>query len=536
MDTTFENKKEELIERSLAEILDVRVHPDLAFQSYECLKSDAKKRKASQEAFVKGETNTITLEYINLPEEGDMQRRIKQLDGVLARVDEIEDPREREATFSSVAFRQAEMYFTLTVSRLNRLVKAYNFVKQNRPDDQELGVLEEKIKAEADRYREQNAMLYGLPNDEEHKKVCGEIRAILNAKSYHPDAALIYDQLNDGFEARDRRIAPLIESDDRLPSLSDQAEQWVKAFVYKEYDEYWQLVKSYWDNVIVPRSREAGVEPVFDVKLDMVPLFCSARTMLDPTDSMGIGVNEDPNSGSLAWDTPSMAVVAGTAPRSDLIDSPQKAFGKIYHELFGGHGGRAVGGLKTGIPIAAYGVFTEEETSAGDYITYEEGQNKIVETVLRRDNKPGSGKWSFEDVRHTFTIGLEMLEGRTTAEAYELAWRVHLLSNLKDNQEPTIAMIEKSKIAVARYLERPERSRPADLPDFAGLIVFTKDLMYARGQIIATSPIEEWAGRNDIESFRNAHTMKTDPTQPKQYKLMEHAGRPVRLNRFEEAA
>lgn len=524
---------------SLAELLDVRKNPDLAFQSYEMFKSAAEPRAAAQARFVSGEADEIPLEYVNLPDESQMLRRIAGLDRVLARVDEIDDPLEREVTFSSVAFRQAEMYFTLTSARLNRLVGAYNFIKDNRYDEDELSRLEVKIKAEADRYREQTAILYGLPTRDEHEMVCGEIWSNIESKSYHPKAHVIRDELAHGFVARDRVIAPLPTSTERLPALSQDTTQWVKDYVYTTYGPYWDLVMAHWDNIVRPRAEASGSMPVFDVREDMVPLFQASIRMSDPENTMGIQVIEDPDSMNLAWDTPSVAVICGTAPRSDLIDSPQKAFGKMYHEHFGGHGGRAQGGLATGIPIAAYGVFTEEDPASGipgDYITYEEGQNKIVEAALRMEGGGSPNQWTFTDVRHSFNIGLELLDGRDTIDVYELGWRIVLLEMLEDNQEPTEAMIKTAKIRMVRSLERYQRSRPPRVPEFAGKIVFTKDLMYARGRCLASRAVEEWAGRNDRESFANAHTMKTNPTSEVHRRLMAHAGRPVRLDNFEMAA
>lgn len=521
----------------LEELLDVRRSPDLAFQSYECFASNAAARKVAEEEFVREERDDIPLEYTKMPNEDQMLQRIAVLDVVLSRVDEIEDTFVREVTFSSVAFRQAEMYFTLTAARLSRLVGAYNFIKENRPDEQELAALKKKIIDEAERYRECNALLYGEPDRQEHDQALGEVWAMIDAKTptLHPEAAILRDELAHGFVARHRDMAPFPKSDKRLPTLSLRAKEWVKDFIMSEYSEYYGMVKAHWDDVILPRSQANGVDPEFDVKLDMIPLFERSIMMSDPEELAGIRVIENPDSMSLAWDTPSASVICGTAPRTVPIDSPEKAFGKMYHEHFGGHGKRMVDGLQTGIPIAGYGVFTldPESSETGDYITYEEGQNKIVESVLCSD---GEKEWSVSDLWYTLGIGMAMFEGRDTAEIYEVLWRLKVLEGLKSNEAPSEQKIQKAKAAAAKAIGRFERSRPPHLPDFAGKIVFTKDLMYLRGRCRATPAVEEWAGRDDRESFRNAHTMKTDPTDRVQYELMKRAGRPVQLERFDNAA
>src|SRR5664279_3978358 len=111
---------EKLTQIPLAELLRPTVTPEMGFQAYELLGDSAEKRKAQENAVLRNEVMHPHVEY-PLIDVSKLNHSISELDRVLQRAQNIEDPVVASAVWDTVAYRMAEMYFLLEAKRLSDL-------------------------------------------------------------------------------------------------------------------------------------------------------------------------------------------------------------------------------------------------------------------------------------------------------------------------------------------------------------------------------------------------------------------------------
>lgn len=505
------------------ERLSPRETPDLAIQTYEWFASNAKARNTALEAFLRGDSDVIPLQYTKLFDEDgipiDLSSKHAALQDIMSDLwnenhdGSIPDDEVAWITFQTALYRDKEVEFVEVVQELNR------------PD----ATPEERIAA-ADKYRSLNEALYGNPDPETYAAIRGEIWSEIDSKQLHPNLQHLRDELANGFVTEHGvPVAALEWSDKRLPRMSAETMQWVKEQVYEQYGEYYDLVQQYWDEVIVPRhSRDEG--PLEYSGEDFYILFQQALALLDPQGTSGISIDRVEDTGVLSWNTPTLSVRVGVAERKVTVDSPEKAFGKILHELVMWHGGRVLKGLQTAARVLGFGVYSEyDEGERPDYLTVEEGSAALTEAVVGGDitDKPEESQWKAGKLHLYANTALASLEQRSTREIFELTWRYSVLMEADDGQDLTPDAINKIKREVAMSFERYERSVSEDLPVEVGRIGFHKDLGYVNGRVIATKIFEDMARRNDVESFRNMQAVKIDPTNRRQRKLAADNGYPI---------
>lgn len=342
---------------------------------------------------------------------------------------------------------------------------------------------------------------------------------------------MLVDELRNGFVSETGTpVGPLEYSTDSLPTLSEGAEIWIKERLLESHGEYYELSQKHWQK-IVDRDTADGKDPQFTGE-DLYDLFCEALDILDPEHESGITIEKNSKSGLLSWNTPTLSVRVGTAERKTPVDSPEKAFAKLLHELVAFHGGRTKSGLETDAPILGMGVYCDFDPENGelpDYLTIEEGAASLAEAILAGEIvHDGHSQWEPERLRLYMNTAMATLEQRSSREIYEITWRYTVLMRLGDNEEPSEAMINRARKEAATSLERYERGVPANLPKEVGRIGFHKDIAYLNGRIKAIQLYEYFAENNDVESFSNFQKTKTDPTNRRQNKFAADHGYPVR--------
>lgn len=515
---------------SIAERLTPKKTPALGLQTYEYFgadKTESARRNAELEAFLTGDIDMMTYQYPHLFDElGNPisfeaeQQSLEEIIRDLRDPDygELTDSDDAKATFESAMYRYHEIEFLKAVQQLNLP-----------------GLSESDRIAAADNYRLLNEVLYGLPDLETFEQLRGEVWSVIDSKELHPDAQQLRDELLYGFVTeRGIPIRAFDWSEKRLPSISPVAAEWAEQFYYEEYGDYFDIVKTYWDEVIVPRY-ESGDGPKEFTGEDLLIVFQQALDLMDPKQTSGITIERKEHSGILSWNTPTQSVKVGVAERKTPVDSPEKAFAKLIHELVAWHGGRTKRGLKTTAPILGFGVYGSFDPGRGkssDYLTPEEGGASLSEAILAHEitDDPHTSQWTAERVRLYANMSMAGLEGRDQREVYEITWRYTVLMQLKNHEAPTEEMIKIAKRDAAKSLERYGRSTPGDLPAIIGPIGYTKDISYLKGRVMMIPVIEELARNNDKQGFRNMLSTKTDPTDPEQREFAARHGYPVMVS------
>ncbi|MFZ1812545.1 MAG: hypothetical protein WAU02_03450 [Candidatus Saccharimonadales bacterium] len=496
--------------------------PALGLQTYEQFESDKNSRGAGETALIAGDINKISYDYTKLfDEQGkpvSFADEKKSLEDILTLLrdpaNEIAvDDEVADITFRTTLFRYKEIEFVETVQQLNR------------PDI----TPEEKI-FYAEKYRRLNDALYSSPDPSIYERLRAEVWTSIDTKIADDDvdAARIKSELEHGFDARGQRMSGLERGRRGIERLSKEAIEWIRERIFEEFGQYYEICQRYWEEVVVPRAKAAGVEPEFNGE-ELYELFSLALSELDPDKTSGISVRKKPNSSNLAWNTPTLTVDVGMAKRAVPVDSPQKAFAKVFHELLG-HGGRTINGFLSKIPMTGFGIFSQfEEDGNPDYLSIEEGILTLIESIICDElDDNSSSQWGPENVRYYLAISAAELEGQMPDEIYETTWRYGLLMDLKPGEKVTPDKIEKAKVTAARSIVRYKRSLPAEMPVGYESMTWHKDLAYSHGRIKAIPLLESIYKRRDNESFSNLFKTHTDPTNPYQNRIAALAGFPVR--------
>ena len=500
------------------EMLRPKTTPALALQTYEYFENDRGVRESGEVALIAGEQDNVPYLYTKLFDEDgqpiSFELEKKSLEDIITLLRDPDNPVDldedvAEITFRSALFRYKEIEFVEAVQQLNR---------SDITADEKLFY--------AEKYRRLNEALYGSPDSTMYEKLRGEVWAAIDAKILNgdEDAQRIKSELEQGFDARGVHMRGLERGRCGIDRLTPEAAQWIKEFIFEEFSQYYQLAVRYWEQVVVPRALAEGVEPQCTGE-ELYEVFSQALTLRDPKGVSGITVQKKPNNSNLSWNTPTLSVNIGMAKRAVPVDSPQKLFGKIMHELLG-HGGRTMDGLASKVPMTGFGIFSEFRDGGNpDYLSFEEGLLILLESIACDElDQQLASQWRSENVRYYIAIAAAELEGRNTAEIYEMTWRYSVLMDLKTGEKLTPEKIEKAKAATARANVRFKRSLPVDMPAGYEHMTYHKDMAYAFGRIKAIPLLQQLYERGDIESLRNLFKTHTDPTNPYQKVIAEKAG------------
>lgn len=488
-----------LLELPIEEVLRPDVTPEMGFQSYEMLGSPSENRKQQETAFLAGDVRNPQLDY-PLIDEKKLHDGIRKLEGILQRTHTIRDPEFSGAVWDSASYRMAEMYWLLEAKRMNDL--------SNAPDS-------EAFRNSAARYQELNEQLYGTPDPKIVANTFGEVLAQANEKELHPSAQRIKSDLENGFietiageDITIRGIADVASG--RLPELGAQQLATLKEVLQEDFADARQLVEEYWEGIVEPRGSNSDGELGFDI-YDMQELFIKLRDLRDPDNTAKILIVIDPTSSQLSWDTPTMSVKIG-AKRKPITDK-NDMLGKLIHE-YGVHGGRAVKGLSTKLPVLGTGLFTDaDEGERSDYLTFEEGWGSMCEIAIN----DAPEQWKPMHVSR-YIASAQAYNNADFRESFEINWRARVLMAVKPGQEVTDAMVLKEKKQAYLSTVRLLRGTPTQLSTGTAL-TFNKDLSYLHGKLDVLRFLAEVG--NDKVEIRKQFYSKHDPLNKRQKALAD---------------
>lgn len=482
--------------RTIEEIINPHNLPEAGFQSYTELVNNALDQR---EDFIAGKFRNPRFEHRRL-------RDMSALDkGVIAlgRAREEATDREpdsvfREAIGSSLAFRMAEMEYVKLLGQLE-------FLHHEGGNQEELSEVQEQA-------RLLGRELYGQPQPEIRDAALNELWNILDSKTYHPTAQVLYDELTDGFTWQGQEMPAMLRAEDgeaRLPRFEkNEALEWAGEQIIEHNADIQALVQEFWDQKV----KECGEEYVCG-PADIVEVFQAVIKLRDPDHTSGVTVKLVEGKTALSWESPEMAVVVG-GKRVPIATSDQ-LFRKVLHE-FGVHGQRSINGLKTKLPVLGMGLFTD--TPRPDYLTFEEGLATTVEEMNGND----APEWTTAKLGHYINISLAE-QGADFRTVFETAWRYRLLGKLENDEEVTQEMINKEQRMAYGSCVRIFRGTQPDMADRqpgVAPLTFNKDLAYLEGRVLAMRHLESLYAHQDVDGVTRLFAGKYDPTNPKQQELM----------------
>lgn len=474
--------------------------PEMGFQAYEKLDGSKAERDKQQKAFLAKEVFNPKLDYPKLDHQ-ELELKKIPLELIYEQAGDLPDSQAAEAVRASASYRIDEMTWLQKAIVLNALAD------ENPKSDEYI--------AAAKDFQASGEKLYGIPDATISAQVYGEIFAQASEKDLDPRAEAILHELQHG------TTLSIAGEEVTIPALADKALGRLPkidaetlaplAEVLKEDTEFIaDITKSYWEDVILPRSKATGKEPGFNVQ-DMYQVFTAALAVMDPEGKSGVSIKIVEDKSVLSWDTPTMSVEIG-ASRAAITD-PLDMQAKITHELWK-HGGSAIEGLKSGLPVLGTGVYTEADYENGerpDYLTFEEGIAGLSEMAVNGKDI----KWTAVHLSRHLALA-STYDGADFRTAFEINWRARVLQVVKSGEELTDAIIEKEQKQAYLSVLRIRRGTPTHLKG-GPIVSYNKDLAYLDGKLIASSYLKK-VGR-DKTKIRRMFTSKTDPTNPRQEAL-----------------
>ena len=172
-------------------------------------------------------------------------------------------------------------------------------------------------------------------------------------------------------------------------------------------------------------------------------------------------------------------------PDNDMMRSRKKVENLVVHEI-GVHMLRSITGGETNIlPL---------KSGLSGYYDTEEGLGVVMEQAL-------SGKFAERGVDHYITAGLAHFDNKDFREAFEIKWRLSLLSSVDDGGEVGDEQIAKAKKSAFTQTLRSFRGAN-DLPLF-------KDLSYYNGSVEVWKYLESVKGDDLLLSLLLAGKVNT---------------------------
>jgi hypothetical protein len=488
------------------ERLSTRITPEMGFQSYEKLDGDKAERARQKEAFISGASYNPTFDYPLLDKQ-ELELKKAPLEILISQSAHMNDGVAGDAVRSSAHYRLQEMSWLQEAKTLNDLaserVETHHFTQS------------------AEHYQALNERLYGKPSEQTVGQVYGEIFAQAAGKELDERGKEIYNELLYGitFEvAGEEVVIPALaeKANGRLPVIEAKVLEPLIEVLKEDTAFIAEITQNYWDDAIVPRSQQDGSEPGFNTD-DMEIVFKQTLAVMDPENKAGITIRQVGNKSVLSWDTPSLTVEIG-ATRAN-ISSSQDMYAKIVHELYI-HGGRAIRGLNSELPVLGTGLYTEaDEGERADYLTFEEGFATVAEKAIMGEGM----SWKAIDIGHYLNIA-NSYDGADFRRAFEISWRARALMQVKSGEPMTDEVINKEKAQSYLSLQRVRRGTPTQL-SHGPVLTFNKDLAYLDGKLVTVDYLE--AVGNDKSAIRRLFVAKGDPTNHRQAALVEQYGEKI---------
>lgn len=498
MSHEFSPQPEQFQDRpSVKEILNVKNLPEMAFQSYEMLKNNAVELKND---FFDGKFRNPKLEYSKFGSPDGLSVQLQHLEDATASCNQFSEelgPDGIGAIETTLGFRANEMRLIELFATLNEAV--------------ERGISQAQVEDIVIETRNLNERLYGKANPEILKSSLGQVWQNIDGKTLSESAKNIYLELENGFTWGDTQISglPKPEGHNQLPDFNHPSLAWAGEIILNETASIGVAIHEIWDQKVEEFGDDYAAGPE-----DIVEMFEAALQLMDPTGEAGVGVELDPGASALSWDSSTMSIKVGDKRKA--IESAEMVYKKFLHEGFI-HGGRAISGIKTELPVLGTGLFTNTERA--DYLTFEEGLATTVEEAVSGVEP----KWDSTKLGHYINIWLAS-QGNDFRSVFETAWRYRLLDQLKDNQEVDDALIAKHKSAAYTACVRIFRGTPTNLSEqYPGIspITYSKDLAYLNGRVIAMDYLADLHETQDEAGLMRLMSAKFDPTVPEQNRLVD---------------
>jgi len=492
-----------VFEALIAERLRPTVTKEMGFQSYEKLEGDSTNRKAQEKQFLAGDLRNPILDYTKL-DVHELEMMTIPLELVIDQAEHMSDPEAAHAVQTSAAYHQVEMYWLMKAKSLDVL-----------KDDPQSPEFLEAAKV----YQELNETLYGAPRPEIVEQAYGEVVAQGNDKQLDARAQTIYDELKNGTTVTidgEQIVIPGMGGKEkgRLPAIDKEALRELKEVLQEKCGFIFDITDAYFTDIILARRQEVGDAAEFTTG-DMKEVFSQVLHVMDPQNIAGITIAIMPNKTALSWDTPTMTVQIGE--KRDGIDTPQDMATKIIHELYI-HGGRAIAGLQSELPVLGTGLFTDAAPGKNaSYLTFEEGFASIAEIA---SDDSSEAKWTPMYVSRYLAVA-SLYEGMDFRQAYEVNWRARVVLAAKDGEALTDTQILKEQRQAYLSCVRITRGTPTGLEN-KPVLTYNKDLAYLEGKMITLEYLASVKG--DKKAIERLFTAKFDPTNPVQDALVTRYG------------
>ena len=280
--------------RTIEEIINPHNLPEAGFQSYTELVNNALDQR---EDFIAGKSRNPRFEHRRLRDMSALDKGVIALGRAREEATDREpDSVSREAIGSSLAFRMAEMEYVKLLGQLE-------FLHHEGGNQEELSEVQEQA-------RQLGHELYGRPQPEIRDAALNELWNILDSKTYHPTAQVLYDELTDGFTWQGQEMPAMLRAEDgevRLPRFEkNEALEWAGEQIIEHNADIQALVQEFWDQKV----KECGEEYVCG-PADIVEVFQAVINLRDPDHTSGVTVKLVENKTALSWESPEMAVVVG---------------------------------------------------------------------------------------------------------------------------------------------------------------------------------------------------------------------------------
>lgn len=351
--------------RTLVETINPKNLPEAAFQSYEKLSNNALARR---EAFLASKSRNPDLLYSGFRNLSDMDKGILRLSAVLDELESlVDDESIRSVVASSLRYRMAEMEYIKLLGQLDDVFHETDDVAE--------------VSELAKRAKEASETLYGQVDPEVRDGALNLVWNNLDSKSWQGKAQQLYNDLTNGFVSEEGFIVgPMKRAEDQTAELPqfDDSTAWAGAHFEEKNADIEAALQEFWD----AKVQEHG-EGYTCLPTDIVEAFKIAFSLRDPDNNAGVDVRLSEGKTTLSWESAELSVLVGS--KRAAVTSPRVLFTRFTHE--GGHGEKAINGLKTDIPVFGLGMYTD--TPRPDYLTFEEGYLTIIESAMDGDHHHG---------------------------------------------------------------------------------------------------------------------------------------------------
>ncbi len=390
---------------------------------------------------------------------------------------------------------------------------------------------EDALQQASDRYVQLNDQLYGKPD----QRVINSMLAVLRHRYTNDDPRVqnLWDQLESGFSMQlangDQVTVPALvipqETSLQIPQLSDQAKTLLAAEWKLMFPAIVEARGVLGDVIAAGQGLEIDYDPnnIAFEGIRTAHMFRMATEGIALQHSVApFNVEQKEHRATASWESDRQAVVVG-------MDGT-KTWGAVLktgvHESM--HGLKSSNGLQSGEPAMATGVFSRNpDGSYTDYLTFEEGNNKLGEMVISGGIKDENVLESGYNLYLLAGLIYMGLDDRQAKEVFEKLTIIERLSLQPTDVELSKLQQDAAK-TVTRKLERLIRSSPANANVITDghIPIFTKDIAYFKGSLIAT---EFWnqvatdaaSQPNPREYFHEIFEVqaqgKVDPTDAVQY-------------------